>query len=378
MTKILFLVAEDWYFLSHRKPLADACIERGWDVVVATRLNGPADVMTQAGYQVAPIPMNRSGLNPFQDLKTLWAIIRLFRQHKPDIVHLVAMKPVLYGGIAALLCRVPAVINALGGLGYLFTGKRRILALLRTAVLAVMRLMINRPGSYLILQNQDDWRDLIASGVGNPDRMMLARGAGVDTRKLVPVPPPPVPPVVFTAVCRMLADKGLRDLAEAAREIRRRQVPAQIWLVGATDPLNPSSLTEEELKGWEAEGILRWLGHRSDISAVWAMSHVAVLPSYREGLPKALLEAAACGKPIITTDAQGCREVIDDGVEGIMVPVKQPQALADAIQKLAEDHALRQRMGEAARDRAVYLYDTELILRQHLDLYDQALAQANR
>lgn len=377
MTKIVFFISEDWYFLSHRRALAEACRDAGWDVVVATHVSGQAQAIRDAGFILEPVFIDRGGMNPLRDLRTLAAMVAVLRRHRPDILHCVAMKPVLYGGAAAILTGVPQTVSAMAGLGYLFTDGRG--GWLARAVKAALAGVVKRCGSRMIVQNHDDFRQMTGFGVARPEQMALIPGSGVDLAAFPAMPEPAGAPVVFALVARMLADKGIREAAAAARLLRAQGIAFELRLVGGTDPHNPTSLSEAELRGWEAEGLLRWLGRQDDIAAVWREAHVAILPSYREGMPKSLLEAEACARPVITTDVEGCREAIENGVEGLMVPVRDPTALAQAMRRLIEDPALRAQMGAAARRRAERVFDKNAILAAHMTLYRAALAEtANR
>ena len=371
MRKITFLVAEDWYFLSHRRILAEACLKAGWQVVVAANISRHRDELEAMGCIVEPMDFDRGGINPLRDLKTLAGIRAMLRRQKPDILHSVGMKPVLYGGIAALLAGVKSTVSAMAGMGYLFTGSRPHLVAIRLAILTALRLCIRWRGGALIVQNEDDKAFMLEQGLVRPDRLELIPGSGVDLTALTETPFPPEPPVVFACVSRMLKDKGILELVEAARTLKAQGVPALVRLVGGTDEQNPTSIPEAQLKAWAAEGLVEWLGHQSDIAAVWRDAHVAVLPSYREGMPKALLEAEACGRPVITTDVQGCREAIENGKQGLLVPVREAAPLAQAMAELAGDPTRRQAMGRAARERAESRFDQNVIAQRHLDLYDR-------
>ncbi|HVI52712.1 MAG TPA: glycosyltransferase family 4 protein [Candidatus Sulfotelmatobacter sp.] len=375
MPTIVFLVTEDWTFLSHRMPLAEAARDAGWRVVVAARDNGRRAELEAAGLEFQAIPFDRGGMNPLRDAKTVWAIWRMLRGLHPDVLHCVAMKPLLYGHLAAFLAGVRGTVGAVAGFGYLFTGSRSHLWILRKIITTALSLLIKGRGGHLIVQNEDDQRLVLAEGLVAADHLLLIPGSGVDIEALSATPEPVAPPVAFACVCRMLKDKGIVELVEAARQVKSRGVAAVVRLVGGTDRENPSCLTEEQLRAWEAEGLVEWLGHRTDIGAIWRDAHVAVLPSYREGMPKALLEAEACGRPVITTDVEGCREAIEDGVQGILVPVRQSRPLAEAMIRLAEDGGLRRRMGTAARARAEARFDKRMVVRDHMGLYKKVMAQ---
>lgn len=373
---ILFLVTEDWYFLSHRLPLARAARDAGAHVVVATRINDARARLEAEGFTVAPIPFDRSGLDPLRDLATIRAIHACYRRHGPDIVHHVAMKPTLYGTLSAYLAGVPHIVNAMAGMGFLFISQGLKARLLRPAIRAAMHLA-NRGGRVRVIVQNDDDRALFRAHLGVPDgRIATIRGSGVDVDALRPAPEPAVdaahPPVAL-CLSRMLWDKGIGELVEAARLLRRRGVALTIRLVGPGDA-NPAAIDPEQLQAWAREGLVESLGRTADIAGAYAASHIAVLPSYREGLPKSLLEAAACGRPIVATDVPGCREICVEGETGLRVPARAVEPLADALQHLAADPALRARMGAAARRMAETRFATERIVAETLALYTTMLA----
>ena len=373
MTKIVFFISEDWYFLSHRRVLAEACRDAGWQVVIATRVGAGGETIKRAGFILEPIPISRGGMNPVVDLMTVWALIGVLRRHRPDILHAVGLKPVLYGNLAAWVAGVPHIVSALAGMGSVLSGASA--GLIRRAVLAALRPLLNRKRVRILVQNDDDRAQAIANGFAPDNRIVTIRGSGVDLSAFPAQPLPPAPPVIFALVARMLVDKGVPEAVDAARMLRSKGVPVTLRLVGAPDPENPMNLTEAQLRGFAAGPGIEWLGPHSDIAAIWRDAHVAVLPSWREGMPKALLEALASARPVITTDTTGCRDVIDPGVEGLLVPLKSPEALAAAMERLAGDANLRARMGMAARARAEARFDQRQIAAAHLALYRVLLAE---
>ncbi len=374
MPKIMFFITEDWAFLSHRLVLGQACRDAGWEVVIATNVTDHGPEIQRHGFTLQPLPLNRRGANPFGELRTVLAVAAALRRHRPDILHCVALKPVLYGNLAAICCGQRRTVSALAGMGYAFTGTSPKVRALRSLLVAGLRLLLRRPGNQVIVQNDDDRALLLRHGIAVERRLTLIRGSGVDLAALPATPPPPAnQPIIFALVARMLADKGIAEAVEAMRQLHRRGVACRLWLVGKLDPHNPSAFSESQLRAWEAESAAEWLGHREDIAEIWRQAHVALLPSYREGMPKALLEAAACGRPIITTDVIGCREVIEDGIEGILVPARESEGLANAMQRLAEDQSLRLTMGRAARLRAERHFGEERVVAQHFELYRRCL-----
>ncbi|WP_312427572.1 glycosyltransferase family 4 protein [Achromobacter sp.] len=367
---LLFVVNNPAFFMSHRVPVAVAAQKAGYDVHVAT-MDGPAVADIQAlGMTHHPIPMTRSGKHPLQELGTLLALVRLFRRLRPDVVHLVTIKPVLYGGIAARLTRVPGMVAAISGLGFVFLSNSLKMRLVRAVVARLYRVALGHPNSRVIFQNAND-RDLLKSlGAVREDQVVIIRGAGVDLNAYRPTPEPPAPPVVVTMVARLLRDKGVQEFVLAAKLLRERGVPVTMQLVGGLDAGNPTSATQADVDAWQEDGCVQALGERSDVAALYAAAHIAVLPSYREGLPKSLIEAAACGRAVVTTDVPGCRDAIEPNVTGLLVPVRDAAALADAIARLAEDATLRQSMGSAGRALAEREFDINQVARVHVALYD--------
>ena len=363
--KLLFVVTEDWYFVSHRLPLAVAAQAAGFDVAVATRVGRHGDVICSAGIRLIPFTLSRRGGNPLREVIALW---RLYRRERPDLVHHVALKPVMFGALAAWLAHVPAQVNAVAGLGWLFTSSSGVVRLIRPALRSMLAHLLNRPHSLTIVQNPEDMSLLERSGL-SATRLRLIRGAGVDVQVFRPVMPPSEP-VCIVLVSRMLWDKGVGEFVVAARYLTDAGVNARFILVGDPDPANPASVPESTLRSWHGQHGVEWWGRREDMPAVLQAAHIACLPSfYGEGLPKSLLEAVACGLPIVTTDAPGCREVARDGVNGLLVPVRDAVALAAALKKLIDDAELRRRMGEQSRLRAETEFGLEAVIAQTLAVY---------
>ena len=364
---LLYLVTEDWYFWSHRLPIARAARAAGWDVMVATRVAKHGERIRREGFRLVPIGLRRRSLAPWPEAAAIAELARLYRRERPDLVHHVAMKPALYGSLAAALTGVPAVVNALAGMGYVFTSSEVKARLLRPLIRTAFRWLLDRPNSRLILQNPDDIAAM-TKGTVTAERVALIRGSGVDTQIFRPREEPGGTPVAVM-VSRMLWHKGAGELVEAARLLRRRGVPLRVVLVGPPDPDNPASIPERQLRDWDASGDVAWWGERSDIAEIWAKGQIAVLPSHREGLPKSLLEAAACGRPMIAADVSGCREIVRDGLTGLLVPPRDPESLADALERLARDPGLRRRLGAAARDLVERELSEEAVVAQTLALY---------
>jgi len=371
--KILYLVTEDWYFCSHRLPIARAARDAGLEVVVATRVQDHRHEIERQGFTLVLLDFPRRLSNPWRELSTLIAIVRLYRAERPDIVHHVAMKPVVLGSVAAFMTGVPRVINALAGLGYVFAAKSAKARILRFLNGLAFRLLLNRPASRVIVQNPDDRDTLIGAGIVLPEQMVLIKGSGVDIARFTPAPEPEGR-LRLAFVSRMLWPKGAGVLVEAARLLKARGVAIDIVLAGLPDAANPASVSEAELKAWHQEGAVEWIGFADDVPALLAGCHIVALPSfYGEGVPKCLLEAAASARPIVAADGPGLREIVDDGVNGILVPPRDAGALADAIERLANDATLRRDMGQAGRRIAEGAFAEEIVVRKTLDLYRRML-----
>lgn len=366
--KLLFLVTEDWYFCSHRLPVARAARDAGYEVVVATRVADHGARIEREGFRLAPLSWRRGSLNPFREVGSLRELIALYRREKPDLVHHVAIKPAVYGSIAARRSGSPATVNMVAGLGYVFTSRGLKPRLVSAVLRRVLGRMLEADNTRLIYQNPDDEPLLVEVCRPRPGQMVMIRGSGVDVDAFVPKPEPDS--AVVTIVSRMLWNKGIGDLVAAARILRKRGTAVRIAVVGAPDPENHASIPESQLRQWDDEGIIRWYGHREDIAEVWASTTIAVLPTtYGEGVPKALLEAAASARAIIATDTPGCREIVRDGVNGLLVPVEDPTALADAIDRLLADAELRRAMGMRGRQLVEQEFSEALVVEQTLDLY---------
>lgn len=368
--KLLFFVTEDYYFVSHRLGLALAAQADGYDVSVVTRVRQHGDVIRNAGLRLIPFEIARSSLNPFSEVMTVRRLVSLYRRERPDLVHHVAMKPILYGSIAARLAGRPAIVNAVAGMGWLFTSRTGWARWLSGPVRNILARAL-RAGISLV-QNPDDVRLLVEMGVPQTHIRRIA-GSGLDVRAFQDGSPPEGSPLVVLPA-RLLWDKGVGEFVAAARLLRQRGSTARFLLAGEPDPLNPASIPSTQVAEWVREGVVEHAGWVADMPSLLARCHVVCLPSYREGLPKALLEAAAAGRPIVTTDVPGCREVVTHGENGLLVPPRDVPALADALQRMIEDADLRTRLGASGRARAEQQFALDTIVRQTLAIYREALA----
>jgi glycosyltransferase involved in cell wall biosynthesis len=372
--KILFVVAEDWYFWSHRRPIASAALQNGYDVFVATRVGDCGEKIIEAGFRLIPLRLDRSSYSLFHELRTVSELRSIYRREKPDIVHHIALKPILYGSIAALGDRRMQVINAFAGLGYLVSSPSFKARMLKRVLWKMFRFLLNRPNSFLLLQNEED-RDLLVAEVGVPiDKTTIIRGSGVDVNEFQAIAEVPGVPIVLLS-SRMLWIKGISDFVEAAKLLRARGVHARFVLAGDTDPGSPGAIPREKLQEWQNAGRVEWWGHQQSMSRMLQQSAIVCLPSHGgEGVPKALIEAAASERAIVATDVPGCRDIVRHGTNGLLVPPKNPAALADAIATLLNDPSLRAAMGRRGREIAVNEFSEEKVIQQTLALYRQLLS----
>jgi glycosyltransferase involved in cell wall biosynthesis len=372
--RLLFTGNWDRFFVSHRLVLAAGARAAGYDVHVAVPPGDCTDPILEAGFPVHHFPMSRSGTSLVSEARTIRALTQLYRRLQPDIVHQVAQKAVLYGTIAARLnSRRIRVVNALAGMGYVFLANGLRAAVSRAALSTSYRTLLNGVDQRLILQNHVDTEFFASRRIVARQRIKLIRGSGVDLDRFRHTPEPEGAVVVVLAA-RLLWHKGVGEFVEAARQLRSEGHNARFVLVGATDGGNRATVTQQTIEQWVHDGIVEYWGHRSDMDRVFASCHVACLPSYREGLPKVLLEAAAAGRPLVASDEPGCREVVVDGITGFLAPVGDAVGLANAIRPLLGDAALRQRLGAAARLRAEECFGVDSVIQQTLEVYAELLA----
>jgi glycosyltransferase involved in cell wall biosynthesis len=375
-TQRLMLVVNDLrYFISHRLPIAQAALQSGFEVHVAYGELGGAEegALNALGLTLHFVPIQRGGTNPFADLRSVILLWALFRRVRPDLVHLVTIKPVLYGGLAARLARVPAVVSAMAGLGFVFIEQGGVKAgFLRHVIKPLFGWSLGHPHQTLIFQNPDDRDRVLAMTKVSLQQVRLIRGSGIDL-KACPVAPEPEGSTIVAMASRLLCDKGVLEFVDAARVLRKRGVSARFWLIGEPDLANPASVTPEDVAAWQAEGLVECLGHRKDVPSLYAQAHIVTLPSYREGLPKSLIEAAACGRAVVTTNVPGCRDAIEPDVSGLLVPPRDAVALADALERLIQDSDLRQAMGEAGRALAEREFGIEKVVAAHLQIYQELM-----
>ncbi len=356
--------------MSHRLILAKAAKASGHEVKIATRVTEHGDFIRKEGIDVLPLlRLRRSSLNPLRELAALFELFALYRRERPAIVHQVAFKPVVYGTLAAHLAGVPAQVNALGGLGFVFSSRSPRARLLRPVLIAVLRVLLKKPQNILIVQNDNDYQLLTQNHVVDADRIRLISSAGVDMNLYYEKPMTGGAPLIVLA-SRMLWDKGIGDFVAASQIIRDAGIAARFVLVGAPDDENPTSIPRHQLEDWNKLGVIEWWGYRNDVPEIFSQARIVCLPSYYgEGIPKVLLEAMACARPIVTTDTPGCRELVRGDENGVLVPPQNPDALAHALMQLIKDPELCANMGKRGREIAASEYALPLIVSQTLAVY---------
>ena len=377
--KILILVNYLSFFLSHRLPVAEALLAKGFEVFIGYGELRGADpkLLEQKGFNVDFIPMQPGSFNLLKDLKTIYYIWDFFKRVKPDIVHLVTIKPYLYGGIVSRLCGVQGLITAVSGLGTLFVNKDLKSKLIRLLLYPIYKLAFNHLNQKVIVQNKDDLKVLVNWGVLNPSKVKLLKGSGVKLEDFTNLDEPGgIPTVCFAA--RLLRDKGVYDYVSAVRLLKERGIKAQFLLAGDLDINNPTGLKLDDLNKLKDEGYVKIIGYQKDIVTLYAKSHIICLPSYREGFPKSLIEAAAAGRAVVTTDVPGCRDAIIPNKTGLLVPIKDSRKLADALQWLIENPKERIAMGKAGRKFAEKEFPIEKIILNHLDIYQDLISNSLR
>jgi len=375
--RILFVDNDVNSFYSYRIEMARAARDAGFDVHIAAPEGKAAEVLLNEGFRFHAVPMTRSGLHPWKELATIVALFRLYRKLRPDLVHHLRLKPVLYGGLAAYGARVPAVVGLLTGLGYVFIAETRKAAVIRKLVTLTCKVAFRHGNQRIIFQNPDDQFVFVQNKILPARQTALIKGSGVDVNTYVPTPERDGVPVVVLA-SRMLRDKGVDEFVDAARSLRDAGVHARFVLVGETDPGNPTAITATQLRQWADSGVVEWWGHQGNMKDVLAQAHIVCLPSLREGVPKVLIEAAACGRAIVTTDAPGCREIVRNGENGLLVPVRNTRALAEALRLLIENPPLRASMGLKGRDIVVQEFSIERVVSETLGVYRELLAAGQK
>ncbi|SNY51851.1 Glycosyltransferase involved in cell wall bisynthesis [Arsukibacterium tuosuense] len=373
--RLLYIVNVDWFFISHWLPLARAAKLDGYDVHIATTVTQKTDVMLAEGFTCHEIPINRSGTNPLTEIVVAIRIFRLIKSLKPDIVHLMTIKPVIYGGIAARLAKVPAVVVGITGLGFVFINESKKIKILRSIVVKLYKAVFRHKNIFITFENESDRAVFLQGNIVKPEQAQVVNGAGVDLTNFSHKPEPENP-VVITFAARLLKDKGFFEFVAAAKMLKPQCGDSvSFWVVGTPDFVNPASVTQHEIDKLAIEKNVIFHGFRSDMADVLSNSNIVVLPSYREGLPKVLMEAAACGRAVITTDVPGCRHVIIPGKTGLLVPPGHVDALAEAMLQLARNANLRHNFGTQGRVLAEKRFNIVKISTDYLSMYQKLLSR---
>lgn len=367
--RLLIAVNTGEFFLSHRIHLANGAKAAGWDVWVLCPPGGSSEKIEKMGFSVVPVEMGRKSMNPFFELKTIKDFYEAIKKVNPDVYHGFTIKPVLYGTIASHILKIPRVVNTITGLGYLFISEKPLVRLIRAGVGLMYRLVFAPSRVRITFQNEDDQNLFVSKGWVDLEKTSVIKGTGVDTIRFSPTPEPAGKPVILFPA-RLLLDKGVRELIEAADILRQKGLQFVVELCGKEDPGNPSALSAEDLDEIRKKSsYIKIRGHVEDMAQAFKNCHIVCLPSYREGIPLALIEASASGRAIVTTDVPGCRAVVHDGVDGLLVPARDAQSLAKALEKLIQSKDLRNKFAEQARQQAISQFAKDSVVQKNLEVY---------
>ncbi len=372
-TKILFVANVDWFFISHRLVIAEEAKKNGFDVIVAAKDTGRSQEIIDKGIQFINLSFSRSGTNLIREFITLIKVFKIYYILKPDIVHHITLKPVIYGSLIAKVLKIKGVVNAISGLGYNFTEGRK--SLVQKVMLLIMKFGFNRKNVVIIFQNENDQKELTELGVIHPSNLRVRiKGSGVDLEKFHESSFPSFDRIKILLPIRMLWDKGVKELREASDILNKKYYDnIEFILSGLADEDNKAGVPASYLNDWQDGNFVKWIGYQKNMVEVYQDSHIVVLPSYREGMPKSLIEACAIGRAIVTTNAIGCRECVDEGINGLKVPVKHAQSLANAIETLVNNPSRIIEMGKASRLKAKKEFDINFVLQIHSQIYNQYL-----
>lgn len=369
--KAILFANTDWYLYNFRLAYAEFLQQQGWEVVFISPNGEHAQKLQAAGFRHIPFEFSRKGINPIQEKETISGIRALYEAEKPDLVHHFTIKCVIYGSLAAKETGITSIVNSITGLGYMFLSNKPHVKVIREVVKHLYKKALD--DTQVIFENPDDRKLFLEMGLLNEENSNVVLGTGIDTERFVPEPPTNSIPLTILPA-RMIWDKGIKEFVEAAQMIHEEGVNARFALIGSNDTGNPTCIPFDQLTQWQKEGNVEWWGWQDDVPTVISMSHIVCLPSYREGLPKILIEAASCGRPIVTTDVPGCREVVKDDYNGYLVPEKNAKALKDALLKLINDPEKRLEMGKASRKLAIEKFSNEIVNNGIYTVYKKALS----
>lgn len=371
---VLFIVVNvDWFFISHRFVIAKAAKKAGWNVTVVTADTGKLWEIEKAGLRVINLPMSRSGKNILQELRAFWFLFRLYRKEKPDVVHHVGIKTILWGTLAAKFASILGVVNAISGLGGFFAKEND--SVMAKLLPSVLRFAHHRDNLLVIFQNKEDKGLYIKNGFISESQARFIKGSGINLNEFCYTPEPSEGKIIVLLTCRIIREKGVFELVKAAEILRPEcENKAEFWIVGGLDD-HPDAITKEEMDAVCDGRYIKWLGRRENVKELLQQCHIFAFPSYyMEGLPKSLIEACAMGRPIVTTDNIGCRDVVTDGVNGYLVPIKDPVVLAEKLKVLIEDKDLRVRMGRSSRGIAEKEFSVDDVIKKHLEIYQELVS----
>jgi glycosyltransferase involved in cell wall biosynthesis len=368
--KILFVCNVDWFFLSHRLLIAKEALNQGYEVAIAAEDTGKGKEIESFGFQFYHLPLTRSGVNPFKEIVTLINIYKLYKRINPDVIHHITIKPIIYGSLISRLLGFGKIVNAVSGLGYNFIKENN--SLLQRLIIELMKFGFKGEIKF-IFQNRDDYQELKDRNVFSKyNSVYFIKGSGVDLNEFCATPMPNFSKIKIVLAGRMLIDKGVHEFYEAAMLLKPKYFnKVEFRLAGIADINNRSGISIETLKSWSLNNYFKWIGHQSDVSRLYRNSHIVILPSYREGIPRSLIEACASGRAIITTDAIGCKECVDEGVNGLKVKVKDSKNLALAIENLINEPEKIVRMGNESRLKAEREFDIKQVVNTHLNIYNE-------
>lgn len=371
MPRLMFLVSDAAFFLSHRLPIAHEALKAGYEVAIACPPSGPAAQFGDMGFQYLTIRMRRKGSTPLSELQSVISIFWVIRKFNPDLIHQITAKPVIYGGVISRIVGIPTV-SAISGLGYIFVSEAKHVKLLRKLIVVGYRAAVNNSRNHVIFQNEDDLNVFRNFGILNCVNHTMIPGSGVDLEKITPAPLPPGK-TVLVLPARLLRDKGVVEFVEAARILKIRGVQAVFRLLGDPDEGNPTSISREQLNRWNSEGIIEWHPFTDDIGSALAQSHIVVLPSYREGFPKTIIDAAAAGRVSAVSNVPGCRDAIVPGKTGVLYNARDAENTADVLESLIKSRELQKMMGKAARRHAEKKFDVRDVCARHLEIYSSLI-----
>ncbi|MEJ5083792.1 glycosyltransferase family 4 protein [Ochrobactrum sp. MYb379] len=371
---IIYLISEDWFFLSHFIDRAKAAKQAGFQVYVLTRVGIHGEEIRAAGFDLVHLDMQRASLRPLQLCKEITEVLKVYRQIKPDIVHHIALRPIIVGSFAAFLSRIKWVVNAPVGMGFVFSSDAIKARLLRPLVIKALKIAMYGMNKVAIVENDDDRNELVLRKIVQADKLVVIEGAGVDLNAFPYVRRKGMGRIAVMLASRLLKEKGVREFVDAARFLQKERLDYRFILVGEPDSNNLGRISRDELDQWRRQGIVEWAGHSNNMAETILQADIFCLPSYREGLPKALLEAGASGCAIITTDVPGCRQVVSHMKTGLLVPAKDASSLADAIRTLAYDESLRLRLAESARRKVEDYFSNKAVNSRTLAVYQDMIS----